>query len=79
MLSAPAAALGSAAASLDALSPLKVIARGYSIAYDGQGNVVTSASSFDEGDSLRIRMADGDVLGTVTSVHTSDAPAVASA
>ena len=78
MLTAPAAALGSAAASLDALSPLKVIARGYSIAYDGEGNVATRASSFDEGDNLRIRMADGDVLGTVTAVHTSDAPVLAS-
>ncbi|MDO4437137.1 MAG: exodeoxyribonuclease VII large subunit [Coriobacteriaceae bacterium] len=73
MLSAPMAGLGRAAAALDALSPLKVLGRGYSIAYDGAGAVATHASSFAEGDALRVRMADGDVFGTVTSVQTSGA------
>ena len=59
------------AAALDALSPLKVLARGYSIAYDGAGAVVTRAGSLKPGDAMRVRMADGDVYGTVTEVKSS--------
>lgn len=59
------------AASLDALSPLKVLGRGYAIAY-GDDGVRTSAQSYQAGDALRVRFADGDVHATVTSV-TADA------
>ena len=65
------ASLARDAASLDALSPLKVLARGYSIAYDGAGAVATQTSSFKAGDGLRVRMVDGDVYGTVTEVKTN--------
>lgn len=65
---APAAELAAAAAKLDALSPLRVLARGYSIAYS-EGAVATSASSFEPGSELRVRLADGDVFGTVTNVR----------
>ncbi len=68
ILAEPRAALARDAAALDALSPLKVLARGYAIAYDGEGKVATSAESFAEGDTLHVRMADGDVVGTVASV-----------
>ena len=70
LLTEPHSTLARDAAALDALSPLKVLARGYSIAYDGDNRVVTQASSFAPGDELRVRMADGDVFGTVTSVST---------
>ena len=65
------ASLARDAASLDALSPLKVLARGYSIAYDGAGAVATRASAFKPGDSVRVRMADGDVYGMVTEVKAN--------
>lgn len=65
---APAAELAAAAAKLDALSPLQVLARGYSIAYSGD-KVATSASSFTPGSELRVRLADGDIFGTVTNVR----------
>lgn len=68
LLAGPREAVARDAAALDALSPLKVLARGYSIAYDGDGKVVTQASSFAAGDALRVRMEDGDVYGTVTSI-----------
>ena len=71
LLGGVSALLARDAASLDALSPLKVLARGYSIAYDGAGAVVTQAASFTPGDALRVRMADGDVYGTVTEVSTN--------
>ena len=60
--------LGRAAASLDALSPLKVLARGYSIAYSDDG-VATSAKTFKPGDAIRVRMADGNVAATVITVE----------
>ena len=68
MLSKPASDLGRAAASLDALSPLKVLARGYSIAYSDDG-VATSAKTFKPGDAIRVRMADGNVAATVDTVE----------
>ena len=71
LLGDTSASLARDAASLDALSPLKVLARGYSIAYDGTGAVATQASSFKAGDGLRVRMVDGDVYGTVTEVKVN--------
>ena len=68
MLSKPASDLGRAAASLDALSPLKVLARGYSIAYSDDG-VATTAKTFKPGDAIRVRMADGNVAATVDAVE----------
>lgn len=70
MLSEPAARLAQGAAKLDALSPLGVLARGYSIAYS-QDRVATSTSAFAPGSQLRVRLADGDVYGTVDRVEPS--------
>ncbi len=47
------------AAALDALSPLKVLGRGYSIAMNEDGNVISSATAVEPGDSLELRMEDG--------------------
>ena len=63
-----ATGLAAQAAALDALSPLKVLARGYAIAYGSHG-VATSVADAAPGDELRVRLADGDILGTVTSVE----------
>lgn len=68
MLSKPASDLGRAAASARALSPLKVLARGYSIVYSDDG-VATSAKTFKPGDAIRVRMADGNVAATVNTVE----------
>ncbi len=46
------------AASLDALSPLKVLGRGYSIAMDEQGKVVSSVQQTDCGERLELRLQD---------------------
>jgi exodeoxyribonuclease VII large subunit len=56
---------GELAASLDALSPLKVLGRGYSIVYAGEGLVVKSWKDAVPGDTLRIRLEEGSLLGTV--------------
>jgi len=48
------------AAQLESLSPLAVLARGYSIAYDAKGHVVDSVSTIDLGDVLDVRVSDGE-------------------
>lgn len=68
LLSGCHADLTAAAASLDALSPLKVLARGYSITYCGD-RVAASVGDVSAGDELKVRMADGEVLAQATSVH----------
>lgn len=67
LLAGRKADLAADAAALDALSPLKVLARGYSITY-GPSGVVTSASGVAAGDDIRVRLADGDVYAQVESV-----------
>ena len=52
--------LGTLSAKLDAMSPLKVLARGYSIPYIGS-NVVKSVSDVSSGDKLSLRVSDGTV------------------
>ena len=47
------------AAALDALSPLKVLGRGYSIAMDEEGRVLSSIQSVEPGDPFELRMEDG--------------------
>ena len=53
------------AASLDALSPLKVLGRGYSIATDLSGTPISSAEDVSVGDKLRVSLSRGVLLCTV--------------
>jgi len=56
------------AAALDALSPLKVLGRGYSIAEDSSGAPVSSVSQIKKSDALKLKLADGSADCTVDSV-----------
>jgi len=49
------------ASSLDAMSPLKVLERGYAIAHDEQGRVIREAATMSVGDELRLRLWKGSV------------------
>ncbi len=49
------------ASKLDALSPLKVLSRGYTAAMDVSGKVVSSAEGLRKDDELRLRFSDGTV------------------
>lgn len=51
--------LAMAAASLDAMSPLRVLERGYAIAHDERGSVVRDSSNVAVGDELRVRLWKG--------------------
>ena len=59
-------------AKLDALSPLKVLSRGYAYARDESGTVVTSAAAVELGERLSLRLADGTLGCTVMERTLSD-------
>jgi len=54
------------AASLDAMSPLKVLSRGYSIAEDAGGRLIRSCKDVSEGDSIAVTVSDGTIRCSVT-------------
>ncbi len=53
--------LARAGAALDAMSPLRVLERGYAIAHDVHGHVLREASATAVGDALRLRLWKGAV------------------
>ena len=60
------------AAALDAMSPLRVLTRGYSLTQDAQGHTVRSASQLRIGDRVHLRFADGGADCTVDSVYEGE-------
>ena len=57
--------LGLAAASLDALSPLGVLQRGYAIAQDASGRLLRDAAAVARGDAISVRLAKGKIVARV--------------
>lgn len=55
------------AAALDAMSPLKVLARGYAVATDADGAVLRSAAQTQPGDPIRVQLQDGALHCTVNN------------
>lgn len=53
-------------AKLDAMSPLKVLTRGYSMAQNERGEVIRSACQVEPGDHIGITLSDGKIFATVT-------------
>lgn len=60
--------LTAAAARLNALSPLSVLTRGYSIAEDKDGRVLDTVKAVKENDEITLRLSDGRVRANVISV-----------
>ncbi|HXM39239.1 MAG TPA: exodeoxyribonuclease VII large subunit [Gemmatimonadales bacterium] len=52
-------------AHLDALSPLRVLGRGYAVARDAEGHVLKSVEQFRDGKAFRLRVTDGEVNARV--------------
>ena len=56
--------MGRLAASLDALSPFKVLSRGYSITQKDDGTVVSELNQVQKGDTHQVRVSDGTITCT---------------
>lgn len=52
---------GNAAAALDAMSPLKVLGRGYSVASKSDGSLIRSVHDVQPGDAISLCVADGSI------------------
>jgi exodeoxyribonuclease VII large subunit len=61
-------ALGTRAAKLDALSPLAILARGYSVTL-AKGQAVVDASQVAPGDAITVRVHAGEIDASVTAVR----------
>jgi len=61
--------LALAAASLDALSPLGVLQRGYAIAQDASGKLLRDAASVAQGDEVSVRLAKGKLKTRVEATE----------
>jgi exodeoxyribonuclease VII large subunit len=62
--------LGLAAASLDALSPLAVLQRGYAMAQGEDGRLLRDTANVSVGDAVKIRLAKGSLTAEVTETET---------
>jgi len=56
-----------AAGQLDAMSPLRVLARGYAVAFDERGHAVKKAGQVRPGERLRVRLHEGELEAKVLS------------
>ncbi len=65
------ARLAAAAASLDALSPLAVLKRGYSVAEDRSGVILRDARQVRAGETIRLRLAEGALRCRVEEVENN--------
>lgn len=65
------ASLARSAASLDALSPLRVLARGYAVARDKDGKVLTNAASVQVGQDIDVMLGSGELTARVTETRTA--------
>ena len=59
------------ASKLEAISPLKVLARGYGIVEDDNNIPVKSCINLEAGDRIRIKLLDGEIKATVDEVDTN--------
>ena len=64
--------LGLAAASLDALSPLGVLQRGYAIAQDASGKLLRDAAAVSPGDAVSVRLQKGKLSTRIERIEATD-------
>ena len=61
----------SLAASLDAMSPLKVLGRGYAVARGENGEILRSAGDVELGDHIQVKLGRG-ILGCTVDERTEE-------
>ena len=54
---------------LEMLNPLSIITRGYSVAYNKNGGIVKSVKDVAPGDSIYVKLKDGEAEANITKVH----------
>jgi exodeoxyribonuclease VII large subunit len=62
------ARLAASAASLNALSPLQVLSRGFSVTMDAQGRAFQDATQVSPGDTIRTRLHIGEIQSSVIGI-----------
>ena len=63
--------LQSLSGQLDALSPLRVLARGFSVVTDAQNKIITDSADLQTDDAVTLRFAQGTAKAQITSVQKS--------
>jgi exodeoxyribonuclease VII large subunit len=66
------AALDRRTASLEALSPVAILNRGYALVFDGNGQLVSDAARLVSGDEISVRLARGRIRARVTSSESGE-------
>jgi exodeoxyribonuclease VII large subunit len=61
--------LSNCARTLNAISPLQTLERGYSITTDAKGNNLTDAQKLSEGDIIQTRLHKGKIISRIEQVH----------
>lgn len=69
ILTGKRAKLAELTASIDALNPMRVISRGYAAVWDADGRLVKTVSDASAGESLTLRLSDGEIDAEITSVR----------
>jgi len=64
-------AIEAACGKLEALSPMRVLERGFSLTQRADGHVVTSAGDVRAGDRITVRVHDGGIDATVDGTKKS--------
>lgn len=64
--------MAEAAARLNALSPLAVLSRGYSVARGEDGALLTSVQKARPGEKMTVRLSDGQVIGRIEEIIPAD-------
>ncbi|QQE72890.1 exodeoxyribonuclease VII large subunit [Brevibacillus composti] len=65
-------AFASSVAQLDALSPLKVMQRGFSLVYDASGQLAKSVEQIAPGEEVVIRLTDGSASAHVEQIYREE-------
>ncbi len=59
-------------AKLDAMSPLKVLSRGYAMTQTGNGDVLRSVKQVTPGDPISVALSDGSLRATVSEIKENE-------
>ena len=57
---------------LDAVSPLRILSRGYSVTTNGQGQILKSVQDVHWGEEIRTRLSDGEVYSVIQQIDFDD-------